>query len=64
MNTHDQLWLGARWQGVVLALLPGLFVIAQRSGLLQRLGGPYPLFGNDDAVLVLCLALVLVSWLC
>jgi hypothetical protein len=63
MNTDNQFWLGARWYEVLLALLPGFFVIAQKSGMLQPVGGSSFLVSNFYAVPALCLALVLVSLL-
>jgi hypothetical protein len=63
MNTRRPLWVGARWQDVIPALLPGLLMIAQRSGLLRSFGGASFPGADMYAVPVLCLALVLVSWL-
>ncbi len=63
MNTSNRMWVGVRWYGVLLVLLPGLFVIAQRNGILRLLGAPSFPISDFYAVPVLCLVLVLVSLL-
>jgi hypothetical protein len=39
MNTHNPLVVSARWQDVILALLPGLALVALKSGLVQPFAG-------------------------
>ncbi len=61
MTTHNAFAVRPGWPSVGLALLPGLALIALKSGMLQGLGGPS--VGNFYTVPILCLALVLASLL-
>ncbi len=62
MTTDNRFVIRSRWQDVTLALLPGLALVAQKSGLLPLGGSSLPV-SSFYAVPLLCLVLVLVSLL-